>query len=252
MSGAFDDDRDADLEAAEYVLGTLDAHERSAFGDRLRHDTTMAFAVAGWEARLAGLGGRLDPVAPPQQIWERIERAISTAGPSGAATIPFKVIPGGGRQAPDTNALKRSRNRWRTGALLSGTLAAALLVALADRVLRTPATTPEEAGSTYVAAVNRGGDKPALIVRVDLKSGQVMVRPIAATTPAGHSLELWYIGDDKSPRSMGVVERDPMRWTLPEGASGAATFAISVEPKGGSKTGAPTGPVVYSGQLVKE
>jgi anti-sigma-K factor RskA len=44
-----------------------------------------------------------------------------------------------------------------------------------------------------------------------------------------------------------------METTMPAGAeSPAATFAISVEPLGGSKTGGPTGPVVYTGQLVKE
>ena len=39
--------------------------------------------------------------------------------------------------------------------------------------------------------------------------------------------------------------------SLPGPAEGA-TLAVSVEPKGGSPTGAPTGPVVYSGRLVRE
>jgi anti-sigma-K factor RskA len=39
---------------------------------------------------------------------------------------------------------------------------------------------------------------------------------------------------------------------LPPGARvEKASLAVSVEPEGGSPTGSPTGPVVYSGQIVK-
>ena len=246
-SGGGTDEGDLDLQAAEFVIGTLDLDERTAFHARLISDNAASRAVAAWEHRLAGLGGQIDPVLPPQYLWERIERAL--AGPS-AKTHPFKVIDGGGRPSvADGMALRRSRNRWRMGALLSGAVAAALALFVAGKGLR-PAG---EVDATYVAAVNRGGDKPALIVRVDLKTGQVLVRPVAATAPAGRSLELWYIGTDKTPRSMGLVPADAAHLNLPAGtASDAATFAVSVEPPGGSKTGGPTGPVVYMGQLVKE
>ena len=33
---------------------------------------------------------------------------------------------------------------------------------------------------------------------------------------------------------------------------GAGLFAVSVEPPGGSPTGKPTGPVIYSGTLIKD
>ncbi len=32
---------------------------------------------------------------------------------------------------------------------------------------------------------------------------------------------------------------------------GGATYAVSLEPEGGSPTGTPTGPVLYSGKLVE-
>jgi anti-sigma-K factor RskA len=31
-----------------------------------------------------------------------------------------------------------------------------------------------------------------------------------------------------------------------------ATFAVTVEPAGGSPTGGPTGPVVYTGELIRD
>jgi anti-sigma-K factor RskA len=36
---------------------------------------------------------------------------------------------------------------------------------------------------------------------------------------------------------------------LPKGMSAGATLAISIEPPGGSPTGLPTGPVVFTGVL---
>lgn len=239
---------DLDLEAAEYVLGTLDRQERADFAERLRGDGAVERAVTGWERRLAGLVGRIDPVAPPPHVWARIESATRV---SGAKPQTFKVIDGGSPFGDRSLKLKTSRNRWRAVALLAGSIAAALLVFIADRQMIGVGT--DGGGDSYVAAVNRGGDKPALLVRVDLKTRQVYVRPVAAQAPAGHSLELWYIGNDKTPRSMGLVDQAPSTLAIPRGADAtAATFAVSVEPPGGSKTGGPTGPVVYSGQLIKE
>lgn len=238
---------DPDLDAAEYVLGTLDLAERRSFAERLATSGTMRASVLAWQNRLAGLSEAVAPVAPPAQIWPQIERATRGAG---AKTHAFKVIDGGGFAGPSPK-LKESRNRWRAAALLSGSIAAALLVFIANREI-SPRGTGEAV--TYVAAVNRGGDKPALLIRVDLRTRRVFVRPVAAEAPAGKSLELWYINDGKAPRSMGVVDKAPETLPIPTDAKDAAgaTFAISVEPPGGSKTGGPTGPVVYAGQLIKE
>ncbi|VTZ22118.1 conserved hypothetical protein [Methylocella tundrae] len=101
--------------------------------------------------------------------------------------------------------------------------------------------------------VNRGGDLPALVVRVDLATGSVYVRPVSTQTPSGKSLELWYIGAGKAPKSMGLVGGNAIKMPLPAGLSlDKASFAVTVEPEGGSPSGDPTGPVVYSGQLIKE
>lgn len=235
---------DMDLEAAEYVLGTLDAAERSAFEQRLRTDTAAQRAARAWERRFSGLVGRIDPVEPPAVVWERIERALGGARPT------LTAIDGGAQD--NTPQLAASRARWRTAALSLGAIAAALAaVVVADPWQ--PRLSPPARGERYIAAVTRGGDQPALIVRVDLATRQIMVIPVAAEAPAGHSLELWYIGDDKPPRPMGVIDKSPATMAIPAGAGGAgATFAVSVEPPGGSTTGAPTGPVVYKGTLIQE
>ena len=242
MSASLDPD-DLDAQAAEFVIGTLDTDERAAFNCRLATDEAARGAVAAWERRLAPLRATGADMAPPAKVWSRIEQAI------GASSAPrFRAIAGG---APSHAEMLRSRNRWRIATLSTAGLSAALaalLVARESLVLRQPDT------ATYVAAVNRGGDKPAMIVTVDLQTRKVVVRPVAASAPAGRSLELWYIGNGHSPRSMGLVTDATAHTTIPAGADAdsAATFAVSVEPQGGSKTGGPTGAVLYSGQLVKD
>ena len=236
---------ESDVAAAEYVLGTLDAAERSAFAARLLHDADARRAVAEWERRFAGLEEMLQPVQPSPDAWARLEALVMP--PTSRAT-PFRVVEGG---FPAGSTLKVSRDRWRAAAVAFGSLAAALVLVVLQRAI-VPPSHESDAGS-YLAAVNRGGDKPALLIRVDLKTRQVFVRPVAAETPTGHSLELWYIGDDKAPRSMGLVDKAPSTLTIPQTSNAtSASFAVSVEPLGGSKTSGPTGPVVYAGQLIKD
>ena len=83
-----------------------------------------------------------------------------------------------------------------------------------------------------------------------------LVLAVAGDMPAdpSHSHELWVIPAGGKPRSLGTMPAgrqmhmrlaDALAQLLQQGA----TIAISVEPPGGSPTGAPTGPVVVSGAL---
>jgi anti-sigma-K factor RskA len=76
----------------------------------------------------------------------------------------------------------------------------------------------------------------------------------AATVPAGKSLELWMLPDGSAPKSLGVIPDSGVgRVTLPAAPDVALAnvpaLAVSLEPAGGSPTGAPTGPVLYSGKV---
>jgi anti-sigma-K factor RskA len=222
-----------DMQAAEYVLGALPADERRAFEALLAHDPAARQAVENWQRHLLPLNDVLNDVEPPEHVWQAIETAL----PISAATPPSLLL------------LRRSRNRWRTGAIVMGALAAGFAAVSIDHLLKTP----REAVGSYVAVVNRTGDQPALIIRVDLATRTVFVRSVATNVPEGHSLELWYIGNHLAPKSMGLVDKIDRTISLPEGASiEKANFAVTVEPPGGSPSGAPTGPIVYSGQLLKE
>jgi anti-sigma-K factor RskA len=64
------------------------------------------------------------------------------------------------------------------------------------------------------------------------------------------SLELWALKKDGPPASLGVIAADKLtavnRQALPKDTKG---LAVTLEPLGGSPHGAPTGPVLFVGDL---
>ena len=83
-----------------------------------------------------------------------------------------------------------------------------------------------------------------------------MVLAVAEPLPADaqRSHELWVIPQGGTPRSLGTLSADRQSHkvladALADLLQQGATIAISVEPMGGSPTGAPTGPVIATGAL---
>lgn len=237
-----------DAEASEYVLGTLDLAERRTLERDMAGDPALARAVRAWEARLDPLADAVAPVEPGAALWSAIQRAVAGEGgdrQDGARESEAEIV-----DLARHAALRRSRSLWRGVAVGASALAAMLaLYVAADRAM------PGPAQPTLVAVVNRSGELPALLVRIDPRAGLVQVRAMAAETPPDHSLELWSVRAGEAPRSLGIVGAAVTRAVLPAGSAGRlenATIAVSVEPRGGSATGLPTGPVVYTGRLVSE
>ena len=78
MSDVIDDD-DTDALAAEFVLGTLDADERTHANLLLDIDDDFRGKVRVWERRLGELHLMVEPVEPAPQIWERIKIKVGGA-----------------------------------------------------------------------------------------------------------------------------------------------------------------------------
>ena len=75
-----------------------------------------------------------------------------------------------------------------------------------------------------------------------------------APVPPDRSLELWMLPQGAAPRSLGVVPSTGVsRVTLPAVPEAAfanvPALAVSLEQRGGSTTGAPQGPVLYTGRV---
>ncbi|KQP89031.1 MULTISPECIES: anti-sigma factor [unclassified Methylobacterium] len=234
------DPDERDLRLAEYVLGTLPPAERAAVDLELAVDPTARAAREAWERRLAPLALAAPEVPPGPEVWPAIARAVAGDGPGHRAAAANDDRIG---------ALQGAVWRWRLAAGTAAALAAGLALFIAVGEPR-----PGDGDGRYIAVVNSGGEAPALLVSIDTRAGTARVRPVGAQAPAGHSLELWYVGAGEPPKTLGLVGSDAKGLILPAKADALAggTFAVSVEPEGGSPTGLPTGPVVYSGKLIRE
>lgn len=228
-----------DNAAAEYVLGTLPADERARFALRLQGEPELRAAVQAWQARLAPLDDATPGQIPSPAVWEAVERA--TAGSAGSASMgaPSNVV-----------QLRQRLALWRGGALAAGALAAGLAgILIFDRF----AVAPEPQGGRYVAVMDTGGREPALIAELDTETGIIQVRSVTAEIPNGQSLELWHVADNNAPRSLGILKAGAEAQTIRDVVAGGpaeGVIAVTLEPEGGSPSGAPTGPIVYSGRLI--
>ncbi|MGI9382653.1 MAG: anti-sigma factor domain-containing protein, partial [Methyloligellaceae bacterium] len=82
------------------------------------------------------------------------------------------------------------------------------------------------------------------------------IRPVEAKRPAGKDYELWVVEPETAPRSLGVlrggVQQVADRQLVESASLSKAVLAVSLEPEGGSPTGAPTGPVLFTGKLIAQ
>lgn len=223
---------DLHLTAGEYVLGTLVHDERRAFARQLLTDPQAVAAVVHWQERLAPLALVVEDVAPSETLWQRIEAAT-----------------GAPRAANDNGRT----SAWR-GAAIAASLVALVTSGLALRpVPQTPIPVIQAAATApAVAALSADGSAPALLVTWQAQGGQLQVTPVSMADRPGHSLELWMIVGKAAPKSVGLMGRGkgPSFTGLAIDPATNIVFAVSVEPIGGSPTGAPTGPVIYSGKMV--
>lgn len=225
-----------DIAAAEYVLGTLSGPEREAFARRLDGDAALQDAVARWEAHFHPLGEAVAEQTPPSAVWPAVVKSI------GRGEINL--------ESDNVVALRRRVTRWRVATAAFGALAAGLAAIL---VLDNRALPPSAEPGRYVAVVDSGGRDPALIAEVDTTRGTILVRTLTAQQPSGRSLELWHIPEGENPRSLGVLQASSESQTIRDAIARGPVdglIAVTVEPEGGSPTGAPTGPVVYTGRLI--
>jgi len=218
------EDRDARI--AEYVLGTLAGEERAAFEVELARDETLRRAVATWSDRLQPLADSVAPVAPPLALRDRILARI------------------GGRER---EAERFSIVRWLAWTFGASAIGAAVAVALVF-ILTPP---PPELGG-YAMLHQDSADQSVVVFQIDKERRRVVLYAQTASAGTGKDYELWVLPPGKAPVSLGVlkaterIERpiDDMRAALIQPGT---TLAVSLEPEGGSASGAPTGPVLYTG-----
>lgn len=215
--------------AAEYALGTLPPRARRRLGRAARADGTVAAALRAWEWRLAALAEDAPGVTPPPRVWNAIGDQLGLhAAPTRRKT------PWWGRLAV-----------WR-GLAIASTVAA---VGLAGALLVGRMAPPE---STVVVVLAPSTGAAALVAMVAPGADELVARPLRALdVPAGRALELWALPEGRAPRSLGLIAPSGAgRLAVPAATLRNVTeLAVSLEPAGGSPSGAPTGPVLFTGRV---
>jgi len=226
-----DHDGEPDVAAAELALGLLEGDERAAALRRMLADPAYAREVERWRGHFGGLFASVPGVAPSPQLGERVIARLDN---------PARPQPG----------------YWRPFAIASSLAAASLfglMLARPEPALPPPAATIASP-APMVAAFMIDGHKAPVVATYDSAAGRLSM-PGPMPIPAGKSAQLWAIIGADAPHPLGLfheagerVEADARSATpMPAGT----TFAISIEPLGGSPTGAPTGPVVGSATLIR-
>jgi anti-sigma-K factor RskA len=272
---------DQELLAAEYVLGTLDAEERARARALVAMDPGFAAMVRAWERRLGELNVLVAAVEPPPGIWDRIKPGIAGRAPSEELRAPA-VEPSAPEpesailedRGPEIARLRRRVRRWRKVSLWLFLIAAAVaglgvfrelhpeyLPAELRPKMKTLEVTktvevPSPKPAQFVAVLEKDGAQPAFLLTFDLERRTLIVRNVSAPPQPGKSYQLWLISNKfSSPRSLGVIGTEeysrPQLATYDPVILNSATYAVSLEPEGGSRTGTPSGPMLYSGKLIQ-
>jgi anti-sigma-K factor RskA len=207
--------------AGEYVLGTLAGAERVAFEGRLQRDAATMREVALWAQHLQPLADAVTPTIPAPQLWQRIERDLG---------LPTRT--------------KTRAPMWIAAAVAAAIVAVAFL--FPDLYMK------PDVNAVAQLAPPTGGE-PAFVVSVLDDQEKLLIRAATVAPQPNNSYELWVVPQTGAPISLGVVEqtgeteRDVAENVRPLLAVGG-TLAVSLEPVGGSTTGAPT-TVVFVGAL---
>lgn len=213
-----------DIIAAELALGVLDRDERAAALRRVLAEPDFAREVETWRVHFGVLFEQSPDEAAPDGLFERIETSLEP---------------------------RRAAGYWPALTAAMTLVAASLLLVI---VLRPAAVPPSEPPASLVASLDPAGPGSALPAIYDPVRGELRI-PVAAAAGAGRSAELWMIGPDGVPRSLGLLDAT-QRTVISIGPADRAKLtpglklAISNEPLGGSPTGLPTGPIVASGTLI--
>jgi anti-sigma-K factor RskA len=260
-----DEPQEADVLAAEYVLGTLDGEERAQAEALIASDPGFAARVSRWERQLGELHALAGGVEPPPAVWDAIKAKLPETPQTAALRLPELPRPA------NVVDLTARIDRFRMLAGLYGAMAAMLALFIVTSVVA-PTLLPDALRPRprvivqmaegppppprYVAVLQRDAAAPAFIVTVDIAARSLTVRRVTAEREPGKNYELWLVSNQfPAPRSLGLVGGGEFTQSANLAAYDPATisdasFAVSLEPEGGSPSGAPSN-VMFAGKLVE-
>jgi anti-sigma-K factor RskA len=220
-----DDDR-----AGLYVLGVLDAAEMTEVRRAAMADDRLAAEIAAWEARLAPLAALAGEETPPPEVWDTLVARLDDI-----QVVPIRPPP-----APHTPAY------WRTAALGAMAVAASLAGALVWKFVQPP----PRLAMIMPLQQSLGG----WLIELNANGGLRAIAQGSVHHAADRDFELWALAENATkPVPLGLLPAGDAAAELPPGALPKTKFKllVSLEPKGGSPTSLPTGPVMFEGDVIE-
>ena len=217
--------------AAEFVLGSLRGAARRRFNALMRYRPDLRRRVERWEDHAYPLLMNGPVVQAPGHVWRAIQARIGT----------------------HRRGVRAAPMAWRI-ALAGFAVAAAALV----YVVSAPPGPPP---FVTVAVLNNSRAQPGILV--SWTSQQAAQRRLRARIlahpdmPTGTSWQAWLVtATDATPISLGLVTgaESQMLELSPAAAAAlprAAAIGVSVEAKGGSASGRPSGPFLFQGPALR-
>lgn len=218
--------------AGEYVLGTLQGEAREAFKQQLSNDVRLQEEVDAWEQRFAPLLLGVEPVSPPDSVWEGVESRLSQQQQP-AETVSI------------TTTIWDSLSFWRNLGMVAATLVLALGVVL---ITGQPGA---EMGSVMV--VMNDQERAGWLVAARSDHGFVNVSAVEPTQlPAGKVCQLWMEDRQGNLYPVGILPHDGRhKMSLPMMPEAANSFKVSIEEMADMPTDRPSGEIVFEGKLTE-
>ncbi len=215
--------------AADYALGTLGGPARRRVARMMAEDPRLRGEVEFWESQLAPLLEAVVEHTPPARVWHQIQHTVGHAA------------------APRPRPWLERIALWRAATAVAFACALLLAVVLGSTLSRPPQV-------HYVAVVLDSESRGAWLVSLDPDGISRASAVLTQQLEADRAFELWLLPATGHPRSLGLLaaegpsDLDDLTSLVPL-LRDARGLAVSIEPRGGSPTGAPTGPVRYQGTL---
>ena len=211
--------------ASEFVLGTLRGPARRRL-ERWRASTSLVDERCRfWEERLMRLAKGLTPLQPPAYVWTAIQRRLNLTAPG------------------------RGLRGIRAFAVAASVV---LVVGLAGLLYwRSVQTVPATVVATIVAKSGEHVWELEVLGNLDRLVAHAAQLP---ARPAGRDYELWALPKGAAPVSLGVLPTAgatsrALTAIQRQALANSSQVAVSIEPRGGSPTGQPTGDIVFTAPL---
>lgn len=232
-TGPAEDGRNALV--AEYVLGLLDQSEHQRVGALIDADPQLRRERDFWISRFGALNDDYQEIPAPAHLREAIEARVF-----GETTRPQGMT-----------ALWTNLALWRS--LAAGALAIAVIAIGVN--LFAPRPSASILTTQLVAALEQEGSAVKFVALYD-GAGNVRLTALSGEPVPNKDFELWAIQGGNAPVSMGIIPANArsavsVPTVVMKGLGVGSVLAITLEPKGGSPSGAPTGPIVAKGAVTK-